>query len=251
MHTWPVVMNVAPLILRERRLVEHRVVQDERRVVAAELKCHVGDVRRGHRHDPLAAADRAGEADVPDPRVADDDRADHVVRAGDHVEHARRQRANQVPERLHRRQRRGGRRLHDHRVAGHQRGGQGRGEDRERPVERVDDRDDAAGQPGDRRVERRALDVLLDVELGRVLRRLVEAAGEDGEVDERLEPDLPVLPRQDVGARVIVGLEPVERLQHDRDPLGRGHRGPGGPRRLGGGDRRERVVAPTPRRRSR
>ena len=30
---------------------------------------------------------------MPDPRVADDDRADHVVGAGDDVEHAGRQRA--------------------------------------------------------------------------------------------------------------------------------------------------------------
>ena len=60
----------------ERRLVERRVVEDDRRVVASELERDARQVRRRHPHDPLAAADAAGEADVPDARIADDDRAD-------------------------------------------------------------------------------------------------------------------------------------------------------------------------------
>ena len=59
------------------------------------------EVGCGHLHDPPAAADAAGEADVLDARVADDDRADHRVGAGDDVEHAGRQREGDVAQRPH------------------------------------------------------------------------------------------------------------------------------------------------------
>ena len=43
-------------------------------------------------------------------------------------------------------------------------------------------------------------------------------------------------------ALLVVRLERLQRLEHDRDPLGRGHRRPGGPGRLGGADRGRGVV---------
>src|SRR4029077_20004281 len=108
-------------------------------------------------------------------------------------------------------------------------GGQRRREDGKRPVERVDDRDDAGRELGDRGGERRPRDVLLLIELGGVLGGLVEPAGDHHQVDRRLEPYLAVLAGQDLGALVGVFVESLEGLQADGGSFGGGQRGPGRP----------------------
>ena len=47
-------------------------------------------------------------------------------------------------------------------------------------------------------------------------RRLVEAADEHVGVDRRLEADLAVLTREDLGALIGVGVEALERREHER-----------------------------------
>jgi len=107
MHTWPVVMNVAPLILANAALVEHGVAQHERRVVAAQLEGHVGDVsRRAIVMIRLPPPTEAGEADVPGSagrrRRPGRPQSSAPVTT---LSTAGRQRPHHVLERLHRRQR--------------------------------------------------------------------------------------------------------------------------------------------------
>jgi hypothetical protein len=213
----------------DRALVQHGVVEHDRGVVAAELERHVGDVPGGDLHDSLAARGRAREADVLDARVAHHDRAEHGVLAGDHVQHTGRQPLSDLAQRQHRRQRRSRRRLGDHRVPRHQRVRQARREDRERPVERVDDRHDPLGHVADRRVVRGPGDRLRGVELAGVLGRLVEAPDEHLQVDRGLEADLAVLAREHLSALVEVVRQRLERPQADLDALGRRQRRPGRP----------------------
>jgi hypothetical protein len=84
------------------------------------------------------------------------------------------------------------------------------------------------------------------VEFRRERGRLVEAGGEDVQVDRGLEQDLPVLPGQDAGALVSVGVEALQGLERHRGTLGHRQRGPGrpgfmsGPHRVFGVRRRSR-----------
>ena len=85
---------------------------------------------------------RAGEAHLRDVGVLDE--PGHVlVLAGDDVEHAGRQLLGDALDDSRRRERRRGRRLDDRGVAGQQRMRQRGAQDRDRPVERHDHRDDA------------------------------------------------------------------------------------------------------------
>ena len=97
--------------------------------------------------------------DLGDPRVLHEHRADLGVATADDVEHAGRQRGGDALERQHERQRRRRRRLDDGRVAGHEGLRQRCGEDRQRPVERDDDRDHAERQARDRGVQRRPFEL--------------------------------------------------------------------------------------------
>ena len=87
MHTCPVVMNVANADPHDRGLVEHGIIEDDRRVITTQLQRHVRHVPCCHLHDPLTARGRTGETHMLDPRVADHDRAEHRILAGDHVQH--------------------------------------------------------------------------------------------------------------------------------------------------------------------
>ena len=126
----------------EVRVVENRVLQNDGRIVAAQFQRDAREARRGHFHDLLAAAHRAGEADLGDVGVAD--QRGHVgIRASDDVEHAWRQLLGNALHDACRGQRRRQRRLHDDGVARQQRMRQRRAKDGNRPVEGHDDGDHA------------------------------------------------------------------------------------------------------------
>ena len=203
------------------RLVEGCVVEHDGRIVAPELEGHPRQIGCGHLHDRLASADAAGEAHVLDARVADHDRPDHGIGSCHDVENARRERESDVAQRSHDRHRRRRRRLDHDGVAGHERVREARAENRERPVEREDDRDDAQRDVGDRRRERRPREYLVVVEARRHGRRLVEPADQDERVDRRLEPGLAVLADEQLRALVGVALEPCERGERELHALGR------------------------------
>ena len=65
----------------------------------------------------------------------------------------------------------------------------------------------------------------------------MEATDEHVRVDRRLEADLAVLAREDLGTLVAVGVEALERGEHEVRALGRAARRPRRPRPLGRFDR--------------
>ncbi len=73
-----------------RREAEVRVVQDDRGRLPAELEGAAGDPLAAKRGDPPPGSSRAGEGDLVDPRVADEELGDLPI-GGEHVEDARRQ----------------------------------------------------------------------------------------------------------------------------------------------------------------
>src|SRR5919109_242808 len=145
------------------------VVEQDRRVVAAELEGDTLEVGRRRGRDVLAGRDRAGEADLPWDRVRAHPLAE-LVAAADDVQHAgRKERSKELGE-PERRQRRERRRLEDDGVPGAERGRDLPEGEREREVPGRDRRDDAERAPDD--LDERVLVVLDDLpgqlELGEV-----------------------------------------------------------------------------------
>ncbi len=177
-----------------RDLVEIGVVQNNRRVVAAELQRHALERSAGARHHPLAGRDRAGERDAVDAGMLGHPAAQRIA-AGHGVEHARRQGGARHLAHQKGRQRRIGRGLQHHRVAGIEavRDLVGRQDDREIP--RRDRRDDA-----ERMIDQ--LDPVLavvadDLGLDLELAHGFELMGGAADLPFRLAQRLALLARQD------------------------------------------------------
>jgi hypothetical protein len=214
-------------------VVQDGVLADDRRVVAAELQGDPGEAAGGHLHDPLAAVDAAGEADLGDVGVVD--QAGHLaVPAGDHVEHARGQLLGDPLHQPGGGQRRGRRGLHDRGVAGQQGVREGGGEDRERPVERHDHGDHAdrlVGHGGLHRDARGRRQHLGRLDLTGEGQRQLPADLEDQGVDPGLVHDLAVLQGEDAGVLVALVGEALDGGGHLGGALGGRQRRP---RRVGG-----------------
>ena len=198
-------------------VVDDGVFEEDRRVVAAQFQGDPSERLRGHLHHPLAAVHRSGEANLCDVGVLN--QARHVlVLAGDDVQHPGRELLCYALHELGGGKRRGRRRLDDRRVPGQQRVRKGCAQDRDRPVERDDDRGhtqrlvrhlrvdgDRAGHRGEG---------VVGVDLVGEHESKVPADLEHECVDPRLEADLAVLLRQDRRVLVTVIRDPGDRLGH-------------------------------------
>src|ERR671925_196708 len=165
--------------VRERDGVD--VVEQDRRVVAAELEGDTLEVGRRRGRDVLAGRDRAGEADLPWDRVRAHPLAE-LVAAADDVQHAgRKERSKELGE-PERRQRRERRRLEDDGVPGAERGRDLPEGEREREVPGRDRRDDAERAPDDlcERLPQR-LSLLLREHLRELVRRRLDRFRRGGE----------------------------------------------------------------------
>ena len=135
------------------RIVDDRILQHDRCVIAAQLERHTGEAMRGHFHHFLTAAHGTREANLGDIGITN--QGAHVgVRTRDDVEDSRWQLFGDALYDAGGGQRSGQRRLHDDGVAGQQRVGQSRPQNGDRPVERNDNRDYAERLIGHRRFHR-------------------------------------------------------------------------------------------------
>ena len=125
---------------------EIRVRLHDHRGVGSELHRQLLDA--GLSRDLLTGLDAAGERDEPYPRVGDEHGAQRLAVSGQHIEPSGREaRVHQIARQPQRRQRAGGRGLHDHGIAGRQRRPNLVRGDGQRIVERRDRDDDADGAP--------------------------------------------------------------------------------------------------------
>ncbi len=220
-------------------LAQIRIVEHDRRIVAAELQSDAFDALGGIRHDVARRRDRAGEADLADVRMSGQPVADFRRNAGNDIERAGWQQAGNLLDGLDQRERAGLRRLDHHGVAGEQRRDDLHEGESDRTVPRHDRDDDAVGPPGDEGAARGRLHLAVLLELVDQFQGQTLALADADQFAARLAQGLAVLAHEQIGTRIDIIVERIEAFGDDLAALAVAERRPAGLRRLG---RRHRAV---------